>query len=215
MIELTAPIGVNSQSKLAPAGTHVAICYQIIDLGTCEQGGQFPGKKRKIQFLFELPNEKTVFSEDKGEQPFYCRNVYTLSMHEKSTLRKDVQGWLGKNLTDSEAKTFNIFKLLGQPCMISLVHVDKGGSTYANINSISKLPKGLTVPECYNPQLAFSPIQPDMNAFNKLPTFIQDKIRQSDEWILNNATGVPLPNIKSEVDPGTSFFTDTNDLPWD
>jgi len=215
MIELTAPIGANSQSKLAPEGTHVAICYQIVDLGTSEQGGQFPGKKRKVQFLFELPNERTVFSEEKGEQPFYCRNVYTLSMHEKSTLRKDVQGWVGKTLSDAEAKKFNIFNLLGQACMVSIVHVEKAGSTYANINSIVKLPKGTPVPEAYNKPLAFTPTQPDMEAFSKLPQFVQDKIRQSDEWQINNAPAVSLPKHKPVESFNDSFFGDSNDLPWD
>jgi hypothetical protein len=87
---LTAPIGSSSNRQIAPEGSYPARCYQIIDLGTTQQGGNFPGKKRKVQFLFELPTELAVFDEAKGSQPYYVRSIYTLSMNEKALLRRDL-----------------------------------------------------------------------------------------------------------------------------
>jgi hypothetical protein len=181
--KLTAPVGGGGERKICPQGMHVARCYQIIDLGTTEQGGNYPGKKRKVQFLFETPYETAVFTEDKGEHPFYIRCMYTLSMNEKAILRKDVQSWTGKKMTDEQAAQFDIFSLLGKECQVNVVHTAKGDNTYANITAITPLAKGMTCPAAINPLLAFSASQPDMEVFKSLPEFVQEKIKESDEFI--------------------------------
>lgn len=198
---LNAPIGGDSNysNKIAPVGMHLARIYQIIDLGTTEQTGQFGGKKRKVQILFELPLETAVFDPEKGEQPYYARNMYTLSMHEKSTLRKDVHSMLGKQLTDNEAKTFNIFNLIGRECMVNIIHRPSGDKTYANIQTITPVPKGMVCPPAVNPPLVFSTQQPDMDVFRSLPEFVQDKIKLSDEFIayMNAEMSAKYPKIEA------------------
>jgi hypothetical protein len=37
--------------------------------------------------------------------------------------------------------------LLGEACLLNVVHTEKGGNTYANIQGASPLPKGMTAPE--------------------------------------------------------------------
>jgi hypothetical protein len=194
---------------------HLARIYQIIDLGTTEQTGQFGGKKRKVQILFELPLETAVFDPEKGEQPFYARNMYTLSMHEKSTLRKDVHSMLGKQLTDAEAKTFNIFNLIGRECMVNIIHRPSGDKVYANIQTITPVPKGMVCPPAVNPPLVFSTQQPDMVVFRSLPEFVQDKIKLSDEFIayMNAEMSAKYPKI--EALPTFSIDNTPNDLPFD
>lgn len=198
---LNAPVGGESNytNKIAPVGMHLARIYQIIDLGTTEQTGQFAGKKRKVQVLFELPLETAIFDPEKGEQPFYARNMYTLSMHEKSTLRKDVHSMLGKTLTEDEAKTFNIFNLLGRECMVNIIHKQSGDKTYANIQNITPVPKGMVCPPSVNPPLVFSTQQPDMVVFRSLPEFVQDKIKLSDEFIayMNAEMSAKYPKIEA------------------
>ena len=44
------------------------------------------------------------------------------------------------------------------------------------------LAKGQACPEPINEALCFTPSMPDMEVFAKLPTFIQDKIKESDEF---------------------------------
>ena len=48
---LNAPVGGESNytNKIAPVGMHLARIYQIIDLGTTEQTGQFGGKKERFK----------------------------------------------------------------------------------------------------------------------------------------------------------------------
>ena len=222
---LTAPTGGNANRQIAPEGLYPARCYQIIDLGTSEQGGNFPGKKRKVQFLFELPTEKAVFNDDKGEQPYYVRSIYTLSMNEKALLRRDVSAWLGKKITDSEASKLDIFKMLGKTCMVNVTHVTKGENTYANIMSITPMPKGLTCPEPINEAYVYSPTEHNQETFAKLPEFVQNKIKESDEYIAmtkaefkNDFTPKtqPLSNFEELPDIDDIFGQKAaNDLPWD
>lgn len=199
--KLTAPVGGGGERKICPQGMHVARCYQIIDLGTTEQGGNYPGKKRKVQFLFETPYETAVFTEETGEQPFYLRATYTLSMNEKAILRKDVASWIGKKMTDDQAAQFDVFSLLGKECQVNVVHTTKGENTYANITAITPLAKGMTCPAPVNPLVAFSAAQPDMDVFKLLPQFVQDKIKESDEFIafMEQDMNASAPNTSAPV----------------
>jgi len=180
---LTAPVGNNTSRAIAPEGAYPARCYQIVDLGTTMQTGQYPGKKRKVQFIFELPTELHEFEKGEGLKPFYARAIYNLSMNSKSVLRRDIESWAGKKMADDFAATFDIFTLLGKACMLNITHVQKGDATYANIIGISPLPKGLVCPPAFNEPLTYNTQDHDEVAFLKLPEFIQDKIKISDEYI--------------------------------
>jgi hypothetical protein len=219
---LTAPIGGSSNRQIAPEGSYPARCYQIIDLGTTEQGGNYPGKKRKVQFLFELPTELAVFDEAKGSQPYYVRSIYTLSMNEKALLRRDLSAWMGKKLSDAEAAKLDIFKMLGKTCMVNIAHVTKGENTYANIISFAPLMKGYECPAAINEAFTYTPTAHDQEVFSKLPEFIQDKIKESDEYIAmsrneqRSAFNKPPQNIEELPDIDDIFGQKAaNDLPWD
>ena len=214
---MKAPVnsGGSQTRQIAPEGAYPARCYQIIDKGTTfdEKWGN---KKRKVQFLFELPTETAVFSEDKGEQPFYVKGVFNLTMGEKASLRKFIESWIGKKLTDAQAGDFDITKLLGHPSMINIGHTGKEDRVYANIMSISPLPKGLACPPAINELLAYDTTEHDEAVFNKLPDFLKDDIRKSDEWIArtSRAAAVPAPTweatttAKDEPDFDSLFASD-------
>ena len=214
---MKAPVnsGGSQTRQIAPEGAYPARCYQIIDKGTTfdEKWGN---KKRKVQFLFELPTETAVFSEDKGEQPFYVKGVFNLTMGEKASLRKFIESWVGKKLTDAQAGDFDITKLLGHPGMINIGHTGKEDRVYANIMSISPLPKGLACPPAINELLAYDTTEHDEAVFNKLPDFLKDDIRKSDEWIArtSRAAAVPAPTgeatttAKDEPDFDSLFASD-------
>ena len=219
---LTAPVGGTVNRQIAPEGSYPARCYQIIDLGTTEQGGNFPGKKRKVQFLFELPTEKAVFDESKGEQPYYVRSIYTLSMNEKALLRRDLSAWLGKKITDEQAAKLDIFAMLGKTCMVNIAHVTKGENTYANIISFAPLMKGYDCPPAVNEGFTYTPTEHNPETFAKLPEFLQDKIKESDEYksTLNKPKpkATPPQNIEpidGEDEDDIFGIKAANDLPWD
>jgi hypothetical protein len=181
MIEASSNSG---DFKPVEAGTYVARCYSMIHIGTIEQ--EYMGEikeQNKVRISWELPTELKVFKEEKGEQPQSVSKEFTLSMHEKSNLRKFLESWRGKGFTEDEAKKFDVTKLLGKPCMLSVIHkVSKQGKTYAEISSISTLPKGMTCPEQINPtfEFTFTPYTPEK--FETLPDWLKDKIKTSKEY---------------------------------
>lgn len=174
------------------AGTYVARCYSMIHIGTITE--EFNGEKKeqnKVRITWELPTELKVFKEENGEQPQVISKEFTLSMHEKSSLRKFLQSWRGKNFTDEEAKKFDITKLMGKPCMLSITHkASKTGKVYAEISSVAMLMKGMTCPEQINETFEYSVLAHSEELFNKIPKFLQDKIVTSKEF---KSLGVATP----------------------
>lgn len=166
------------------AGTYVARCYSMIYMGTIPE--EFQGQKKdmkKVRITWELPTELKVFKAEKGEQPQVIGKDFTLSMNEKGTLRKMLQSWRGKAFTEDEAKNFDITKLLGKPCMLSIVHkVSKTGKTYAEIATISPLMKGMACPDQINESFEFNVLEFNEERFNQLPDFIRDKVKTSAEY---------------------------------
>ena len=199
---LKAPSGNNTSRQIAPEGAYPARCYQIIDLGTTMQTGQFPGKKRKVQFIFELPTETYEFEKGEGLKPFYARSIYNLSMNEKAVLRRDIEAWAGKKMSNEIAGEFDIFTLLGRPCIVNITHIEKGDATYANIIGMSPLPKGMVCPPAFNNALCYNTEEHDETVFSQLPEFIQDKIKMSDEWIARVTKPAPVvaASVESEDD---------------
>jgi hypothetical protein len=196
---LKAPSGNNTSRQIAPEGAYPARCYQIIDLGTTMQTGQFPGKKRKVQFIFELPTETYEFEKGEGLKPFYARSIYNLSMNEKAVLRRDIEAWAGKKMTNEIAGEFDIFTLLGRPCIVNITHIEKGDATYANIIGMSPLPKGMVCPPAFNTALCYNTEEHDEAVFSQLPEFIQDKIKMSDEWIARVSKPIPVEKAAAMV----------------
>jgi hypothetical protein len=205
---LKAPSGNNTSRQIAPEGAYPARCYQIIDLGTTMQTGQFPGKKRKVQFIFELPTETYEFEKGEGLKPFYARSIYNLSMNEKAVLRRDIEAWAGKKMSNEIAGEFDIFTLLGRPCIVNITHIEKGDATYANIIGMSPLPKGMVCPPAFNNALCYNTEEHDETVFSQLPEFIQDKIKMSDEWIARISKPAPVvaASVASEVEAEDDGF---------
>jgi hypothetical protein len=124
-----------------------------------------------------------VFKEENGEQPYVLSKEFTLSMHEKSSLRATLEAWRGKGFTEDEAKSFDVTKLLGVPCMVNVIHkVSKAGKTFADIKGVTPMPKGLQCPEAINEKFEFSVLEFDEAKFNTLPDFLKDKIKSSKEF---------------------------------
>lgn len=171
--------------ELIPAGNYVARCYSMIHIGTVTE--EIMGEKKrqnKCRITWELPSELRVFDEKKGEQPMVISKEYTLSMHEKANLRKDLESWRGKAFTDAQAKSFDITKLLGVPCMLNVIHKEtRDGKEFATISNISSLPKGFTCPEQVNPTFEWNfEDKWDEIVLEDFPEFIKAKIKSSEEY---------------------------------
>lgn len=183
--------------NIVPAGTYVARCYSMVQIGTIEE--EYLGQKKemnKVRITWELPTELKEFKQGDGEKPYSVSKDFTLSMYEKANLRKFLEGWRGKGFSEEEAKSFDITALLGKPCMISIIHkVSKQNKPYAEISSVTSLPKGIVCPDQVNKNFEFSFHPFEKDKFDKLPEWLQNKIKTSKEYkLLNEPNNIDISN---------------------
>lgn len=188
-----------SEYETTPAGTHLAICYRFVDLGTHPSDYQGQTKYKRLVLLgFELPNE---LMED--GRPFTASKRYTWSMHEKATLRHDLEAWRGVKFTDADFGPggFDIRNILGKPCTISIIHDEKDGKTYTNIASIGQVMKGMQVPQVKN-ELIYVSLMPEYferDSYESLSDGLKKKIQESPEWA--DLLSKPQDQIKVHQEP--------------
>lgn len=93
------------------------------------------GKQMKFRIVFEIDE-----LQDEGEregQPWCVWSMpFTLTLHEKSGLRKFLKQWFGRDLTASELEGLDTESLVGKPASIVVTHSTKENdptTVYANI----------------------------------------------------------------------------------
>lgn len=185
--------------KQAPTGNHVARCFRLIDLGT--QHGEYQGQpntRNQVLISWELCNEPM---ED--GKPFTVSHFYTNSLNEKATLRAHLEAWRGRQFTDEECKGFDLNKILGLPCMLTVIANEKGKS---KVSAIGSMPKGLQAPATVNAVTSFWIEEWDEAAYQKIPQGLRDIIEKSDEF-----------KKRKKVNGGSDaarFDDMPDDMPW-
>lgn len=175
----------STQSSYTPveAGTYSARCYRFIDLGTQKITAPDGVKlQHKVSLSWELPTE---LMED--GRPYTISKRYTWSMHEKANLRKDLEAWRNKKFAPEELGEggFNIKKVLGTDCTLTIVHKDGNeGNTFANVQAVSAVMKGMQVPELTNETLYLALTENDFDSiiFDTLPDRIKEDIKKSPQY---------------------------------
>jgi len=116
----------------APAGLHRAICCDVVDLGMV--AGKW-GEKHKVRLIWQT---EALMPDGK---PYLVDQRYTLSLDERSILRRDLETWGGKALTLQQAAGFDLEKLVGVTCALLIVHKPgrDGDRVFANVQTV--LPK--------------------------------------------------------------------------
>lgn len=182
---------VSEDFELTPAGTIAAICWRVIDLGTQQSNWEGQVKRaKKIAISWELPSEKMA----DGTRVFSIHKRYTISLHEKATLRKDLEAWRGVPFTDEELRGFDISKLLGKACLLGIVHERKDGKTFADITSILKLPKGMPIPEPVNNPVRFDLSEFSQTVYDSFSESLKATIAKSPEYQELKGGHKPDPN---------------------
>lgn len=129
-----------------PEGQFAAVCCDVSDVGMVQT--VWSGNARmvhKVDLYFFCG--EWLKKEDGTSVPMLVRERFTASLHEKSKLRPFVEKLLGRKLTDEEADDFDLESVMGMGAMIEVVHNETDTSTFANIDSVMRLPKGATLPE--------------------------------------------------------------------
>lgn len=191
--------------KRVPAGAYIGRCYSLIDLGTQLSSGQFGEKlQHKIRIGWELFGEDEngdplTVDVDGKTMPMTISKSYTVSLHEKSGLRKDLAAWRGRDFTDEEAKGFDVSKLIGAYCMVNVTTSETNGKTYSNVAGLTPLPGALknAKPAAVHEHVLFDLDHPDMAVFNAFHEKLQDAIKRSPEWARH---GKQVPAMAGDFD---------------
>lgn len=191
--------GGEGNFKKVPPGVYVARCYSLIDIGTQVTEGQYGVKEaHKIRIGFEIFGEDDAgkpltIDMDGKEMPLTISKSYTLSLHEKAGLRKDLAAWRGKDFTEEEAKAFDVSKLINAYCMLNITTSENNGKTYTNIAGITPLPQALknAKPEAVHSVVLFDLDQPDWDMFKNFHEKLQETIKKSPEFAMAAGNATP------------------------
>lgn len=202
---LTARDKGGTQFPPTPEGLHSAICYGVVDIGTQHQE-KWDTDVRKVVIVWELPEQRIDIDKDgvTFSQPRAISKIFTLSLHQKSSLRKYLTSWRGQAFTEEELKGFDLQKLLCVKAQLQVIHQHKVDRVFANIEAIIPA-NGEKRGEPENPVQFFSfeeehPVIPETT-----PEWIVDMIHQSLEWNLTGMSDKPEPEKSNEEDLGIPF----------
>ena len=170
--------------ELCPAGSHIAVCYQVIELGT--QQDNFEGKitnRFKIWLGWEIADE---VMED--GRPFMIGKEYTLSSDSRSILRQHLESWRGKPFEDAELGpegSFEIQHIIGVGCMLGVEHYTKqSGDQGARVKTLMRMPKGSDAPRLNNEAqyLSLDRGEFERELFDSLGEWMRTRIAGSPEY---------------------------------
>lgn len=203
------PPGETQDFAPFPMGTHIARCIRVVDLGTQSVAkfgvpGAFEDKGQSM-LIFEFPYE--TMEKDGVVMPLIKSRTYTKSMHENSTLRGHLKNWRGADYTSDELQNFNLNNVCGQPCQITIIHSKSadGTKTYAKIDGISGLAKGMTCPDAYHTPFVYEIEEGIGGHFSELPEWVQETILKAKEWQVAPSVPEPTPSpVGTVVIPATN-----------
>jgi len=207
MAKIIAKNSGGADFKNLPQGAHFALCNAVIDLGL-QPGFQGAKAQHKIYIRWEVPDERVEFTKD-GKTvtgPMSIGRQYTLSLNEKSALRADLENWRGKVFTDQELNGFDIANLVGKACQLMVVHAESNGKTYANIKGVMGISKDqrerARTAQLENKPVVFSLNEPDPQAWELVPKWLQDKVQNRLE---NSPAQTAAPAATADFDDDIPF----------
>lgn len=193
-------IAKDNAKNFAPLeqGTHVARICGIVHIGTITDNIKGEDVTRnRIGIAFEVPGQL----RDDGK-PYIINQDFTLSMNKQGNLLPFIESMLGKKLEKEQSKEFHVFTLIGTPAMINVIHSipNADGNVYANIKSVSPLPKGMECPEAITPPYKFDydeNFRPEFVFEMNEKSQMRKRITRSEEWLAKGlvapATGADQP----------------------
>ncbi|MBN8777761.1 phage replication initiation protein, NGO0469 family [Thiomonas arsenitoxydans] len=174
--------------ELPPAGPQAARCTRLIDLGTQTSDYQGEAKSaRKVLLTWRLSELRS------DGEPFQVSRRFTSSLHEKSALRAFLKSWRGRDFTPDELAAFDLKKLLGAPALLNLAHTERNGRSYADIVSVSPIPKGMQAPPPLGDSEGVLLDISDRSThhhLDDLPARLREQIKDSPEWRALNTAAI-------------------------
>lgn len=173
-----------AKPKVPPVepGVYMAVCVGFIDLGE-QYSEKFKSYSSKGMYVWELPGE--TIEIDGEQKPRQLSKEFTISGSNKSHLRKFIESWNGKSYGDEEFMDFDLFDQVGKPCQLNVVLNET--KEYANVDNLMPIPRGFPAPTTDTEQIRWDMDKWDDTVFEKLPEWIQDKIKKSSQYQKDHA----------------------------
>ena len=157
-------------------GVYTGIASAIIDLGI-QENSMFGNKQRKAIIVWNIVGETVTVNDE--ELPRVMSKEYTMSLGDKSTLRKDLEAWRGKAFSQEELQGFDLENILNTACQLQVNEQEKNGRTYTNIASIMALPKGTTIDKLEETYTFNFFDETTWQNYEKIPNWIKEKIKKA------------------------------------
>lgn len=162
------------------ADTYPAVCVGVVDLGE-QHSEKFNNYQNKVLFAFEIIGE--TVEVDGEPKPRWLSKEFTLSLSEKGNLAKTIAAWTGKELTEEETENgYDVTQLVGRRAMVVVTVKETDNGTFNDITVIASPPKMMTIPDAESEQFCFVIDEWNDDVFEKLPEWIQNKIKKSTEY---------------------------------
>lgn len=165
------------------AGTYPAVCIGVVDLGQ-QHSEKFNNYTEKILFIWEIPSQ--TVEVDGEAKPRWLSQEFSATLNEKGNLAKMLVSWRGKTFTDQELDDsgdgFNLTQMLGAGCLLQVIVDEKETGTYNRISAVIGLPVGMPPVAPVSELMAFDIEAWDETALEKLPEWVQDRIKRSMQY---------------------------------
>lgn len=177
------------------AGTHMGRVCGIVHIGTITDNIKGTDVTRnRVYISFEVPEAL----KDDGK-PHTIGQEFTLSMNKQGNLLPFIESMLGIKLDKEQTKEFDVFTLVGKTALLNVIHSvpNADGNVFANIKSVSPLPKSMKCPEAIITPYLFDyeeNFNPDFVWAMNEKSSIYKKITRSEEW-LEKGLSKPQDNL--------------------
>lgn len=205
----------NSNIPVLEDGVYMAICNGVIDLGI-QSNEQFGNKSsRKMMIQWQIVGENVEINGEK--LPRRMQKQYGFSLNSKANLRKDLEAWRGRAFTSEELKGFDLTNIINVPCQLQVLVKERvGKDNYNDIGGIMALPKGNNIEKLEDKDLLMLDLE-DPNTyvyFKNVPKWIQDRIKQAENYESSGLKKYVEENIKEDDDREYITVDTSNELPF-
>ena len=166
----------NSTIPQLEPGVYTGVASALIDLGL-QENSMYKKTQRKVMIIWNIVGETITVNDE--ELPRVISKEYTMSLGEKSTLRKDLEAWRGKVFSADELEGFDLRNIINTACQLQINAQEKNGKTYTNIAAIMAIPKGKKI-DTVDDTYIFDTYEPESwNNYDKIPNWIKEKIKKA------------------------------------
>lgn len=159
------------------AGSYLAVCVGVVFIG--EQyippfGDKKARYENRLMFVWDIPSEL-----DENGAPKQLSKAINATNSPKGNLMAIMSGWNSRTYTKDELADAEVNDQLGKACMLSVSVTESG---FANVTTVSAVPKGIQPPASKTPFIKFDVNEWSDEGFAALPEWVQGKIRDSTEY---------------------------------